>query len=58
MADLKFARRRPAACVIDNKIVVAGGESKVVETYDENKNLWKIVGKCEELKDVFAIFPC
>jgi len=58
VASLNVARCRPGACVIDNQIVVVGGGSNVVEVYDAKKNVWKIVGKCEELKDVFAIFAC
>ena len=29
-----------------------------MEVYDEKKNMWLVVGNCEKLKDVFAIFPC
>ena len=58
VASLNMARNRPGACVLGDHIVVVGGGSSAVEVYDEKKNIWTIVGKCEELKDVFAIFPC
>ena len=58
VANLVAPRRRPGACVLDNQIVVVGGESSVVEIYDKEKNIWKIIGNCDVLKHVFAIFPC
>ena len=58
LASLNVARRRLGACVLGNQIVVAGGGSTVVEVYDEKNNKWNIIGDCEELKDVFDIFPC
>ena len=58
VGSLNVARHRPGACVLDNQIVVVGGGSSVVEVYDAKNNKWNIVGECEELKDVFAIFPC
>ena len=58
VASLNMARNRPGACVLGDQIVVVGGGSSAVEVYDEKGNIWTIVGKCEELKDVFAIFPC
>ena len=58
LPKLNAARNRPGACVIDNQIVVVGGGSSVIEVYEkEGKSMWKAVGKCEELKDAFAIFP-
>ena len=56
IADLLVARYRPGACVLNDKIVVVGGGSSVVEVYDEKNDAWEIVGNYEELKDVFAIF--
>jgi len=58
VASLNVERYRPGACVIDNQIVVVGGGNNVVEVYDQKNDVWKIVGKCEELKNVFAIFSC
>ena len=56
VAKLNVARYQPGACITKNQIVVVGGGSSVVEVYDEKNNKWKIVGECEELKDVFAVF--
>ena len=58
VASLNVARYRPGACVINHQLVVVGGGSSKIEIYDDIKNEWKIVGECEDLKDVFAILPC
>ena len=60
VASLNVARYRPGACVINNQLVVVGGGSGKIEVglYDDAEDKWKIVGECEDLKDVFAIFPC
>ena len=58
VASLNFRRNRRGVCVHGDQIVVVGGGSSAVEVYDEKKNIWTFVGNCEELKDVFAIFPC
>ena len=58
VASLRVARYRPGACVINDQIVVVGGGSGKIEVYDNIEDEWNIIGECEELKDVFAIFPC
>ena len=56
VASLNVPRYRPGAGVIDSRIVVVGGGSSAVEVYDEKNNEWNIIGECDELKNVFAVF--
>ena len=57
VAAMNIPRQRPAACVLNDLIVVVGGGSNVVEVYNPKSRRWTMVAQVDGLENVFSIFP-